>query len=161
MPVILDFGTFSCPKCTNVEKNNVTYQEADEARDDCPRIEHLNCSCERCKYTWFMKCSDLDIEQDFGDLDLFTNVCPKCADPQVDMTFCIEGSNAPRRRMSRHSGCPIEEGEDAGKEHLHCSCEVCGYEWSSVTSDWKPAPPKEGEVKVEAPKEAEMGIQPT
>lgn len=161
MAIIMDFGPFSCPKCTNSSENSVTYYEADKDREDEPRIEHLTCECSRCKYEWNMRCSDLDIEQDFGDLDLFTNKCPKCGDHQLKMELCTDGSRGVGRR---HHSCELE-GQDSEKEHLHNECEVCQYKWYSVTADWTPEKEaaKEPEVKPEPEKamEADLGIQPT
>lgn len=131
--VILDFSpdVFVCPKCTNGAENQVHHYDADKDREDSPKMEHLEMECHRCGYKWISKCAEVDIEQEWSDLDLFTKACPKCRDGQLEMKYCggYDESEKPSRR------CDLDPESLKGEEHLHCKCQVCSFEWNSVVAD--------------------------
>lgn len=147
MVTIFDFNAevgFRCPKCLNKNENTLSYVEADSSRDGDPKIEHLSATCNRCGGEWISKCADIDIEQEWEDLDLFTSICPKCTDVQVEMKLCVNGQlSGIGRRI-----CDLGEEIDK-EEHLHCKCEVCDFKWNSEVAD------KVKDSKQEEPKQEE------
>lgn len=141
MALILPFDSlFKCPKCHNRKENSVGYVEPSSGSDDSPKVEHLSIDCNRCKFSWKSETMGIDIEQEWDDRDSFTDRCPKCNDEQVDMTFCDPASGS---RASRKCSVSYDV------EHLHCSCEVCSFEWISMPADGKP-------MEKEVPKEPPM-----
>lgn len=128
MATIVSFGNhcFTCPKCNNDVENTVTYIAPDKDRTNSPKTEYLEVKCSRCEFEWLSTCRGVDIEQEWSDLDLFTDECPKCEDKQLKMKYC-EGSTS----------CKLDQEAIKGEEHLHCECDVCHFEWDSVVADKK------------------------
>lgn len=128
-----------CTKCGNGETEGDEFRPSFCSSDTCqgPKAAHIHMGCAKCEYTWVMLAANDDIEQEFDDLDKYTDKCPMCRLTKMKIVYCL----GPEERRA----CNLVDLKfDVDREHLHNECEFCDFEWVSEVKDYKP---KEAEVK--------------